>query len=121
MRIKASKTVQSSRQLLPCATRRLNTFQRRLLIQGTKDELHPGALEYAARLKKAGVPSDLVLLEGAPHGMGNWEGYPEWALYKRKLVDWLRSVFERHECDLAGRAGGAAFDAGHGDDYACGG
>jgi len=67
-----------------------------LLIQGTKDELHPGTLEYAARLKKAGVPSELVLLEGAPHGMENWEGHPEWAFYKRKLVDWLRSVFERH-------------------------
>lgn len=66
-----------------------------LLIQGTEDELYLGALEYAARLKKAGVHSELVLLEGAPHGMENWNGHPEWAFYKRKLVDWLWSVFER--------------------------
>ena len=28
-------------------------------------------------------------LEGAPHGMESWEGRPEWAGYKKKLVDWL--------------------------------
>jgi acetyl esterase len=67
-----------------------------LLIQGTKDELYQGTVEYAARLKEAGAHSELVLLEGAPHGMENWEGHPEWAFYKRKLIEWLWSVFERH-------------------------
>ena len=67
-----------------------------LLIQGTKDELYPGTLEYSARLKKAGVRSELLLLEGAPHGMENWEGHPEWAFYKGKLVEWLWSVLGRH-------------------------
>ena len=33
-------------------------------------------------LKQAGVPSELVRLDGAPHGMGSWEGRPEWARYK---------------------------------------
>jgi acetyl esterase len=65
-----------------------------LLIQGTKDELYEGTLEYAARLKKAGAHFDLVLLEGAPHGMENWEGHPEWAFYKVRLVQWLWTVFE---------------------------
>lgn len=65
-----------------------------LLIQGTKDELYEGTLEYAARLKKAGAHFDLVLLEGAPHGMENWENHPEWAFYKQRLVQWLWSVFE---------------------------
>jgi acetyl esterase len=66
-----------------------------LLIQGTKDELYQGTLEYAARLKEAGAHFELVLLEGAPHGMENWEGHPEWVFYKQKLIEWLRSVFER--------------------------
>jgi acetyl esterase len=67
-----------------------------LLIQGTKDELYPGTLDYAARLKKAGAHYELVLLEGAPHGMENWEDHPEWAFYKKKLTDWLWTVFNRN-------------------------
>jgi acetyl esterase len=67
-----------------------------LLIQGTKDELYPGTLDYATRLKEAGAWYDLVLLEGAPHGMENWEGHPEWTFYKQKLTDWLWTVFNGH-------------------------
>jgi acetyl esterase len=65
-----------------------------LLIQGTKDELYPGTLEYATRLKSAGVRYELVLVEGAPHGMENWESYPKWAFYKQRLINWLWSVFQ---------------------------
>jgi alpha-L-fucosidase 2 len=64
-----------------------------LLVQGTKDELYQGTLEYAARLKEAGARYELLLLEGAPHGMENWEGHPEWAYYKQKLVEWLLAAF----------------------------
>jgi len=67
-----------------------------LLIQGTRDELYPGTLAYASRLKSASARYELVLLEGAPHGMENWEGHPEWAFYKKKLADWLWSVFDGH-------------------------
>jgi acetyl esterase len=63
-----------------------------LLIQGTKDELYPGTLEYAARLKKVGARYELVLLDGAPHGMENWEGHSEWSFYKKKLTEWLSTV-----------------------------
>jgi hypothetical protein len=35
------------------------------------------------------VGHELFALEGAPHGMENWEGHPEWASYKMKLVQWL--------------------------------
>lgn len=66
-----------------------------LLIQGTQDELYKGTMDYAARLKEAGARYELLLLEGAPHGMENWEGHPEWAHYKRKLVDWLITVLGR--------------------------
>lgn len=67
-----------------------------LLIQGTGDELYKGTLQYANRLKQDRARYDLVLLKGAPHGMENWEGHPEWMFYKQKLVDWLRAA-------LAGR------------------
>ncbi len=62
-----------------------------LLIQGTGDQLYKGTLRYANRLSQAGARHDLVLLKGAPHGMENWEGHPEWMFYKQKLVDWLRA------------------------------
>ena len=61
-----------------------------LLIQGTKDELYHGTLAYAERLKQLGARYDLILLEGAPHGMENWAGHGEWEFYKQRLVDWLR-------------------------------
>jgi len=61
-----------------------------LLIQGTKDELYPGTMAYADLLKKAGVRSELILLDGAPHGMENWAGHAEWESYKVRLVSWLQ-------------------------------
>ena len=66
-----------------------------LLFQGTKDELYQGTLDYAARLKKADARYELILLDGAPHGMENWEGHPEWMFYKQKLTEWLWTVFNR--------------------------
>lgn len=63
-----------------------------LLIQGTGDELYRGTLQYANRLRQAGVHYDLILLEGAPHGMENWEAHPEWMFYKQELVRWLRTA-----------------------------
>jgi acetyl esterase len=63
-----------------------------LLIQGTGDELYQGTLRYADRLKQEGARYKLVRLNGAPHGMENWEGHPGWAFYKEKLVQWLRTT-----------------------------
>jgi len=63
-----------------------------LLIQGTKDELYAGTLAYANQLKKAGAKYELILLDGAPHGMENWAGHPEWEFYKQRLVDWLKAT-----------------------------
>jgi acetyl esterase/lipase len=66
-----------------------------LLIQGTKDELYAGTLAYVAGLKKAGARHELVLVEGAPHGMENWAGHPEWEFYKERLVDWLNATLRK--------------------------
>jgi acetyl esterase len=60
-----------------------------LMIHGTNEELWAQALAMRDRLREAGARHELVALEGAPHGMENWEGHPEWAHYKATMVDWL--------------------------------
>jgi alpha-L-fucosidase 2 len=65
-----------------------------LLIQGTKDDLYRGTLAYADRLKSAGARHELVVLDGAPHGMENWAGHPEWDFYKKRMVDWLHAALD---------------------------
>ena len=44
---------------------------------------------FADRLREVGAVHELYRLDGAPHGMESWEGRPEWAGYKRRVVDWL--------------------------------
>jgi len=66
-----------------------------LLIQGTGDELYKGTMSYVERLKQAHVRYNLVLLKGAPHGMENWEGHPEWAFYRQRLIEWLRATLQK--------------------------
>ena len=62
-----------------------------LLVCGTKDGLLAQHNAFANELDKAGADFDAVTIEGAPHGMENWEGRPEWMDYKTKLVEWLKS------------------------------
>jgi dipeptidyl aminopeptidase/acylaminoacyl peptidase len=62
-----------------------------LLVSGTKDSLFSQHNAFANELVKAGADFDAVTLEGAPHGMENWEGRPEWMDYKTKLVEWLKA------------------------------
>jgi alpha-L-fucosidase 2 len=64
-----------------------------LLIHGTGERLWTQALAMRERLAAVGAAHELYALEGAPHGMENWEGRPEWAAYKLKLVDWLAARF----------------------------
>ena len=63
-----------------------------LLINGTADRLWPQAQAFAARLAEAGVPHEVIALEGAPHGLENWEGHARWLTYKPRLIEWIRSV-----------------------------
>jgi acetyl esterase len=60
-----------------------------LLIHGTDEMLWEQGLAFSAKLKDVGAEHELYSLEGAPHGMENWEGRPEWSGYKRKVVEWL--------------------------------
>jgi alpha-L-fucosidase 2 len=64
-----------------------------LLIHGTSEELWAQGVAMDERLREVGAPHELVALQGAPHGMENWEGHPEWSPYKAKLVDWLSKQF----------------------------
>jgi alpha-L-fucosidase 2 len=60
-----------------------------LLVHGTNERLWEQGLAFAAKLQEVGVEHELYRLDGAPHGMENWEGRPEWSGYKRKVVGWL--------------------------------
>jgi acetyl esterase/lipase len=60
-----------------------------LLIHGTNEMLWAQGTAMRDRLREVGARHELLALEGAPHGMENWEGHPEWAHYKTKLVQWL--------------------------------
>jgi len=60
-----------------------------LLIHGTNEQLWAQGTALRDRLRAVGARHELFALEGAPHGMENWEGHPEWAHYKTKLVEWL--------------------------------
>ncbi len=66
-----------------------------LLICGTKDGLYKQQEAFAQRLQSLNARYDALAVEGAPHGMENWEGHPEWMSYKQKLVDWLRVQLRR--------------------------
>ena len=63
-----------------------------MLIAGTADRLWAQTETMAARLAELGVAHDVVALNGAPHGMENWEGHPEWTTYKQRVVEWIVRV-----------------------------
>jgi len=66
-----------------------------LLIQGTADRLHAQAVAFSQRLDAVGARYDRYDVEGAPHGVENWEGHEGWMGYKRQLVDWLQLTLHR--------------------------
>ncbi len=63
-----------------------------LLVNGTGERLWPQAQAFDRRLTELGVSHEVVALDGAPHGMENWEGHPEWMLYKQRVVEWIQKV-----------------------------
>jgi acetyl esterase/lipase len=61
-------------------------------VNGTGERLWTQAQAFARRLGDLGVRNEVIALEGAPHGMENWEGHPEWMAYKRRMVEWIQRV-----------------------------
>jgi acetyl esterase len=60
-----------------------------LLVNGTGERLWAQAQTFDRRLNELGVEHDVIALDGAPHGMENWEGHPEWMFYKQRVVEWI--------------------------------
>ena len=54
-----------------------------LLVNGTGERLWAQAEVFSRRLTDLGARHEVIALEGAPHGLENWEGHPEWTTYKR--------------------------------------
>jgi alpha-L-fucosidase 2 len=63
-----------------------------LLVHGTAEGLWTQGVGMAARLETVGARHELLRLEGAPHGMENWEGQPRWTHYKQAVVEWIRRL-----------------------------
>jgi alpha-L-fucosidase 2 len=63
-----------------------------LLVNGTGERLWAQAQAFAQRLTDVGARHEVIAIEGAPHGMENWEGHPEWMFYKRRVVEWIQRV-----------------------------
>jgi alpha-L-fucosidase 2 len=63
-----------------------------LLVHGTAEGLWAQGQAMAARLQAIGARHELLALDGAPHGMENWEGQPQWQHYKARVVEWIAQV-----------------------------
>jgi alpha-L-fucosidase 2 len=63
-----------------------------LLINGTGERLWAQAQAFAQRLTAVGARHELIAVDGAPHGLENWEGHAAWTTYKRRMVEWIRKV-----------------------------
>lgn len=66
-----------------------------LLIHGTNESLWAQGQAMDTALTEKGLTHELIAVEGAPHGLENWEGRAEWTQYKPKLVAWLRQHVAR--------------------------
>lgn len=64
------------------------------LICGTKDSLAAQHNALVQKLEQLGARYEAMMIEGAPHGMENWEGRSDWAFYKTRMIDWLRSTLQ---------------------------
>ena len=63
-----------------------------LLVNGTGEKLWAQAQTFARRLSTIGARHEVIALEGAPHGVENWEGHGEWMDYKDRMTDWIDTV-----------------------------
>jgi acetyl esterase len=63
-----------------------------LLVNGTGEKLWAQAEAFARRLSTIGARHEVIALEGAPHGIENWEGHGDWTDYKERLIDWIANL-----------------------------
>ena len=60
---------------------------------------------FSKRLRDLGARHDVIALDGAPHGLENWEGRAEWTTYKGRMVEW---IFRKYVAVYAGVRSSAA-------------
>lgn len=67
-----------------------------LFVHGTADRGVPWqqSTTMCDRMKQAGARCEVFLIEGAPHGVENWEKDEAFQSWKPKTVEWLRAVLE---------------------------
>jgi acetyl esterase len=65
-----------------------------LLVHGTADKGVPYAQsqQFCDAAVKMKVKCELLLIEGAPHGVENWETEPAFQAWKPRVPEWLRQV-----------------------------
>jgi alpha-L-fucosidase 2 len=63
-----------------------------LLVNGTGERLWAQGQAFAQRLTDVGARHEVIALDGAPHGLENWEGRAEWTAYKGQVINWIRRV-----------------------------
>lgn len=63
-----------------------------LLICGTKDGLFTQHQAYLQKLKDNHIAVESITVDGAPHGMENWEGHPNWMDYKTQITNWISKI-----------------------------
>jgi acetyl esterase/lipase len=61
---------------------------------GNVDGFRDDAIEYAARLNQAGVPAELHLYAGAPHGVKRFTDVPVARRYIAGINEWIGAQFE---------------------------
>jgi alpha-L-fucosidase 2 len=65
-----------------------------LFIHGTLDKSVPFNQSplMCDKMKSVGVACEVIPMEGAPHGMSNWEKNPAWTTYKQPMIAWLKKT-----------------------------
>ncbi len=61
-----------------------------LVISGGADGFRDENIDYATRLGQAGVPTDLTVISGAPHGVQMFIGSTPERRWNRAVAEWLR-------------------------------
>lgn len=67
-----------------------------LFVHGTGDQLVPYDQSplMCDAMKKVGNRCEIFTIEGAPHGMSNWEKNPAFQTYKPKVIEWLKATLK---------------------------
>jgi alpha-L-fucosidase 2 len=68
-----------------------------LLIHGTSDTVVPydQSERMLKKLKAAGIPAELITVEGGGHGLRGWERSARHATYRQQMIDWLHRHLDR--------------------------